>query len=383
MSETEAVSGKVVVIDPGHGGPDPGAVGRSGTLEKDVVLQVARLLTPMLNRSAVYTLSLRDGDYDMVEKEGAVPSGSRKREDLGLRVNLARLEGADLYISLHANSFPSARWRGAQTFYYPGKDDDKKLAEAIQHHLLKMDPVNTRTARPGEYFVLREAAMPAVVIELGFLSHPEEEKLLKTPDHQRGLAQAIHDGIVDYLVGAFQPLPDRPTEEDAPVLQVDNFSTALNSGVNRPLMGETQFAVFHPLVVGEGTDQERLAPMIREFPEALVDVDTEDRIAYVLQAFFDGLPPDSGLISAAPPGVKVLSARFEEGILSVDLSREVRTRFWGGGVSETLLLNSLLATVSQFQDVRFVRITVEGESGGVLAGHIDIDIPLPAVSPNH
>src|SRR5690606_27412369 len=103
----------------------------------------------------------------------------QKRADLSRRVELANQAGADIYLSLHANSFPSARWSGAQTFYYPGKLDGEELAVAIQSELLKVDPQNTRQARPGEYYVLERTNMPAVVVEVGFLSNPQEEELLK------------------------------------------------------------------------------------------------------------------------------------------------------------------------------------------------------------
>lgn len=190
------VSGKVVVLDAGHGGADPGAVGRSGVLEKDVVLDVARSLERLLNRVAVYTMMVRDGDYDLA------PDGarSRKQEDLSRRVGMANDAKADLYISLHANSFPSPRWSGAQTFYYPGKDEGKRLAQSIQARLREAFPQNTRLARPGDYYVLKQTDMPAVVVEVGFLSNPEEEQLLSTIRHRHALAQAVFMGIVDYLV---------------------------------------------------------------------------------------------------------------------------------------------------------------------------------------
>ena len=205
IAPTEAVSGKLVVIDPGHGGPDPGAVGVGGTLEKEIVLAIAELLEPMLRRAAVYTLRLREGDYDLVERHGAGGFGSRKRDDLMLRAQAANDAGADLFLSLHANSFPSPRWSGAQTFYDPSDPASRRLAEALQHRLREAVPQNTRLARPGDYLVLKETQMPAVVVELGFLSNPDEERLLNSEAYRQNLARAIFHGIVDYLIGEAQP----------------------------------------------------------------------------------------------------------------------------------------------------------------------------------
>src|SRR5690606_8953120 len=95
-AQTEAVAGKVVVIDPGHGGVDPGAVGRSGLLEKDVVLQVAHALVPLLNRASVHTLLVREGDQHLAAP-GQHAAGSRQRADLSARVEMANRSGADLY----------------------------------------------------------------------------------------------------------------------------------------------------------------------------------------------------------------------------------------------------------------------------------------------
>src|SRR5690606_36883103 len=110
-----------VVIDPGHGGVDPGAVGKSGVLEKDVVLDVALKLAHHFERFAIDVILVRDKDIDL--GGGAGTLRDQKRADLSRRVELANQAGADIYLSLHANSFPSARWSGAQTFYYPGKLD--------------------------------------------------------------------------------------------------------------------------------------------------------------------------------------------------------------------------------------------------------------------
>lgn len=195
------LSGKIVVIDPGHGGYDPGAVAADGTMEKDVVLQIAYHLQRLLNRAAVYTILTRETDDDLSSQKDS-RLVSRKRQDLQRRVEIANQARADLFISIHCNSFPQSIWSGAQTFFYPGREKSKKLAVAIQAELVRRLGPNRRRANAGEYRVLKDTIMPAVVVEAGFLSNPREARLLARKDYQKKLAVAIYHGIVRYLLEA-------------------------------------------------------------------------------------------------------------------------------------------------------------------------------------
>lgn len=186
-----------VVVDPGHGGPDPGAVGAAGTLEKDVVLAVAQELARYLTQAGIRTLLTRTEDRRLAEEAGSLKH--RQVEDLNRRARLAQEAGATLLVSIHANAFPSPRWSGAQTFYQEGEAESRRLAEAIQAQLVRRLPPNRRQARPADYRLLREAEMPAVIVEVGFLSNPEEERKLRDRAYQGRVAEAIFHGIMDYL----------------------------------------------------------------------------------------------------------------------------------------------------------------------------------------
>lgn len=186
-----------VVIDPGHGGPDPGAVGRAGTLEKDVVLAVGQELARYLNQAGIRTILTRTGDYRLADETGSLKE--RQVEDLNRRAQVAEDVGATLLVSIHANSFPSPRWSGAQTFYQQGEAESRRLAQAIQAQLVRRLPPNRRQARPADYRILRESEMPAVIVEVGFLSNPEEEAKLRDRAYQGRVAEAIFHGIMDYL----------------------------------------------------------------------------------------------------------------------------------------------------------------------------------------
>lgn len=203
----DAVSGRTVAIDAGHGGPDPGAIGVTGTQEKDITLAIALKLQQVLHRSAVYTVMTRTGDHDLVRGE---PVPHRQREDLLRRAALVNASSPDVFVSLHANSFPSPVWSGAQTFYQQGRAESRRLAVAVQESLVQRLGPNERTARPAELRILDSVRGPAILVEVGFLSNPDEERRLQDPEYQWQVAEAIAQGIFAYW--SAQPGSDSGTE---------------------------------------------------------------------------------------------------------------------------------------------------------------------------
>ncbi len=215
---SDKVAGRLIVIDPGHGGSDPGAVGPDGVLEKDIVLSIAKSLQTRLNQAAVYTILTRSEDGWVKPAPGGSLFGS-KRQDLIERAEIANRSQADLFISIHCNSFPQSIWSGAQTFYYPGRDESRRLAVAIQTELVRRLGPNRRQANAGDYRVLREAKMPAVVVEAGFLSNPREARLLADPSYQERVAEAIFWGIIRYFQSRDVEPRGTVREETAPEMQ--------------------------------------------------------------------------------------------------------------------------------------------------------------------
>ncbi|MDD4237663.1 MAG: N-acetylmuramoyl-L-alanine amidase CwlD [Desulfotomaculaceae bacterium] len=193
-----AVSEKIIIIDPGHGGDDPGAVGESGTLEKEIVLEVSKKLAGILTQAGAQVYLTRDTDQDLSDPEQKNSYGS-KMQDLTRRVELANQKQADLFISVHVNSFPDHREGGAQTFSQPGEGDSKKLAEAIQQEMNRFTLNPGRQAKQVDYFANRMAKMPSAIVEIGFISNPQEEKLLADPIYQDKVAWSIYAGITRYL----------------------------------------------------------------------------------------------------------------------------------------------------------------------------------------
>lgn len=196
-SSHRGISGRTIVIDAGHGGIDPGAVSAKGVLEKDITLRISRELEHLLKKAAVYVIMVRHGDHDLADSS-ETNLLNRKRQDLSRRVRIAEEAHADLYISIHANYFPSPMWSGAQTFYYEGSGPGEHLAKTLQTELVRHLGPNHRLARPGDFRVLRDTTMPAAMVEVGFLSNPREAELLGQDRYQERVAAAIFAGLLRY-----------------------------------------------------------------------------------------------------------------------------------------------------------------------------------------
>jgi N-acetylmuramoyl-L-alanine amidase len=192
-----ALAGKVIVIDPGHGGLDSGAA-REEILEKDVNLQISKKLAQKLSQAGALVVLLRENESDLAGDEFTGRIKDHKNEDLLQRVNKANEAKGDLFISIHVNASPSSVWSGAQTFYKPEHEESWKIAEAIQN-ALKVQLKNTkREAAPGDFFVLNKTNMPAVMVEVGFLSNKTEAYLLIDDDYQQKLVYAIMTGLANF-----------------------------------------------------------------------------------------------------------------------------------------------------------------------------------------
>jgi len=190
------VGNRVIVIDAGHGGVDPGAVGIGNVLEKDVTLAVSKRLQALVQQGGAQTIMVRNDDTDLGTSEGLL---KRKREDLAQRIQLSKDAQAEVYISIHANSYPNPKLTGAQTFYHSDSPESKLLAQSIQQELNAL--TNGKRVAKGnqDIYVLKKAHQAAVTVELGFLTNAEEEQLLTTPEYQEKLAMAIYQGLSVYF----------------------------------------------------------------------------------------------------------------------------------------------------------------------------------------
>jgi N-acetylmuramoyl-L-alanine amidase len=176
-----------VVIDPGHGGPDPGAVGINGLRETDVVLDVSLQVAQLLQAKGVRVLLTRTSEVDV---------------DLPPRVALANNSRADVFLSIHANALSLSRpdVNGIETFYFQG-GRSQALAQAVQEQMLAISPGSPdRGARSGRFFVIRRTVMPAALAEMGFVTGSLDAPRLADPSFRRRMALAIANGLLRYLV---------------------------------------------------------------------------------------------------------------------------------------------------------------------------------------
>lgn len=195
------LSGKIIALDAGHGGPDGGAVSPSGLVEKDVTLPISIYLRDYLQQAGAIVVMTREKDEDLAP-EDLKGLSKRKTADLAKRVQLIKNNDADVLISIHLNSIPSPRWHGAQTFYPGGKGESKVLASLIQEEIIRNLENSDRTAKEiNNIYLLKSMSIPSALVEIGFLSHDEEAKLLEQPKYQKQMAASIYEGILRFYAG--------------------------------------------------------------------------------------------------------------------------------------------------------------------------------------
>lgn len=381
---SEAVCGKTVIIDPGHGGDDAGARGRSGLLEKDIVLDISRRLAGLFNRAAVYSVLTRTNDNGLI-KPGSGSSANWKRLDLESRVELASRHDADLYVSIHANSFPEQVWSGAQTFYHSGSDEAKALAVAIQNELVSRLGPNLRKAKTGDdYFVLRKSKIPAVLVEVGFLSNPREEALLAQAEYRAQVADAIFYGTVNYLVDSYKKARSRDADGSKPTSDLageftdfqaepgDDASLSLKGGAALTLDKDEVTLYF----AGPTNFDDDLMPEVRKIPGLEEEGNPDSRAAKILQELIKGPARGSVLCPTLPRGTSLKSVKIVGNVAYVDFSSELTENHWGGSRAEELTVYSIVNTLADVPGIKQVQILIEGLISSTIAGHIILDEPL-------
>lgn len=192
-SENVVAAGKVIVIDSGHGGDDPGKIGINQAKEKDVNLKIAKKVKKRLKKEGWKVVMTREEDVMLGDAE----KGNRKIHDMKARVELINKTMPAMAVSIHQNSYQEAEIHGAQVFYYSHSQDGKRMAETMQRALLMADEENTRQAKGNDtYYLLKRTEVPTIIVECGFLSNPQEAEKLTEDGYQKKLAQAITSGII-------------------------------------------------------------------------------------------------------------------------------------------------------------------------------------------
>ena len=186
--------GKVIYIDPGHGGKDPGAI-YNDIYESDINLKISLQLKETLEKEGAVVYLTRYDDYDLAVKNAI----NRKRSDLSRRANLINNSKASLYISIHLNSISSSNWNGAQVFYVDANEENEKLASILQKNLTKELKTKRKYKKIYNQYMYRRINVPGVLLEAGFLSNPNDRYNLQNVNHQKKLSVVIKNSIIEFF----------------------------------------------------------------------------------------------------------------------------------------------------------------------------------------
>lgn len=190
VQDSGILRGKVIVVDPGHGGSNPGAVGNN-TREADNNLAVGLKLRDKLVKAGAKVIMTRENDRTVAAE------GSSLGQELQARVDLAEKNNADIFVSIHSNSNPDENVYGAMTFYHSGKSP--QLALEVQSALIKETGAADKGTSPATFYVLRNTSMPGILVEMGFVSNADEAARLQSDTYRNNITQGIFSGIVKYF----------------------------------------------------------------------------------------------------------------------------------------------------------------------------------------
>lgn len=202
VMEYMPVSNKIIVLDAGHGGIDPGAMNKEKTiLEKDINLEITKKLRDLIELSGGKVIMTRDKDISLYKEGENKTTRQKYNENLKNRRKIIEESNANLFVSIHLNAFEQSKYYGAQTFYPKDNEESKELAQFVQDELKRVvDQNNNRKIKPrDDIYLLKNEKMPSILIECGFLSNEKESKLLADSKYQERIAWAIYVGIQKYL----------------------------------------------------------------------------------------------------------------------------------------------------------------------------------------
>ena len=195
-NEKDLLRGKVICIDPGHGGTDVGAIGRldgNDVYEKDINFSIAKPLRDMLQAAGAKVIMTRDSDRDV-----AGPYADAVTE-LQARCDVANKAGADAFVSIHIDSFSNSSIDGTTAYYYPKNGNDLLLAQAVHNAVISRLSIPDRGVRSNDLYVNVHTNMPSTLVEMGFISNTHRLKMLTSSWGPKSIAQAIYKGLADYF----------------------------------------------------------------------------------------------------------------------------------------------------------------------------------------
>lgn len=191
MAEPTIVQGRTIVIDAGHGGFDPGALGQRGTIESTINLAIAQKLRAELIGRGYCIIMTREDEQAL---------GKTKQADMQARQEIIANSGADYVVSIHLNANRDTSCYGPVVLHHPDSEVGGALARALQQTLNEtLEIIRPRTVQTGQFFILKSGPMPSVIVECGFITHLGDEALLSTDEYQTRVAAAIAQGLDEFI----------------------------------------------------------------------------------------------------------------------------------------------------------------------------------------
>ncbi len=202
VASTLTSESKTIIIDPGHGGEDGGAVSSDGTVEKDINLSISMKLSKILNFYGYNVILTRNGDYSIYDKNLSTIR-DKKISDIHNREKIIKNNPDAIFISIHQNKYTSSSARGTQVFYSGNNEKSISLAEKVQASVVSnLQKNNFRNIKKSgtEIYLLYHSKIPSIMVECGFISNTEELNLLKDEKYQTQISQSIANGIIEFLI---------------------------------------------------------------------------------------------------------------------------------------------------------------------------------------
>lgn len=346
-----------VIIDPGHGGIDTGTHYHNQLFEKDINLKTAFLLKEKLKKVNIIPILTRSDDK--------LYNRSRS-DDIKHRPELANKHKADLFISLHVNSFSSPQPSGGHIFYKINSYNSKILAEKLFEEINNLQASNQKEVAPGNYYVLNNCNCPAVLFEMGFISNPDDRKKLTDEYHLEKLAEAIRDGVVEYL--KYQ-------------INSKNSDIITNKKIKSPGKEDYSGSIkvnnqSYPLLYYFAIKNNKLVLVSRDFiyPTGFYlnqNLKNMSLSEFIIKHSIDQLKnPPPELYSILPEGTEIKYFKLNNGTLAINFNDNIIKNFQGGALQEQLLLAALNSTFLSIPEVNNIKLLVNAKPLTTIGGHI-------------
>ncbi|OCL27147.1 hypothetical protein U472_06615 [Orenia metallireducens] len=339
---------KTIVIDAGHGGIDAGT-NHGDILEKDINLSIAKKLEKFFDgRGNINIIMTRTND-ELYQKD--------RNKDIVHRVEVVKENKADLLVSIHVNSFPGSKSFGGQTFYKANSEESKKLADFIQKKLIEIQPKNYRKIKEGPYYVLRKSPVPAVIVEVGFISNPKDRKRISDPKEQEKIAEAIGKGIIEYFNSNLD-------------LSIENENSPTMTGNSKNYIN-----LYYGVYSQEGIEDlavEELKLNSLKASNSKGKSTVEEVATQIINKLLEG-PQLKEHLRLIPRSTKLLNLNIEDNIAYVNFNEELILSYSGGN-GELLKVKSIIYSLTQLPEIKKVKVLIEGNDFN--NGELYFDTPL-------